>query len=183
VRSIVDSAVRPKVHYRSNASTNSCLRKWPSRRQCDWHLRCRPYRGAPCAILINFRIPAGTSVSINPLFTHYMPELWPELYKLGVETGHANSSDGVMTGIAATAALPATIHSSIINASATTGGVAIFAGATNTSGAGHFQNGGNLNANITITYPGLRSRVARALMLLRTTPRTVSSSMAAATGT
>jgi cytochrome P450 len=25
-----------------------------------------------------FRIPAGTSVSINPLFTHYMPELWPE---------------------------------------------------------------------------------------------------------
>jgi cytochrome P450 len=27
---------------------------------------------------MNFRIPAGTSVSINPLFTHYMPELWPE---------------------------------------------------------------------------------------------------------
>jgi cytochrome P450 len=25
-----------------------------------------------------FRIPAGTSVSINPLFTHYMPEPWPE---------------------------------------------------------------------------------------------------------
>jgi cytochrome P450 len=25
-----------------------------------------------------FRIPAGTSISINPLFTHYMPELWPE---------------------------------------------------------------------------------------------------------
>jgi cytochrome P450 len=27
---------------------------------------------------MNFRIPAGSSVSINPLFTHYMPELWPE---------------------------------------------------------------------------------------------------------
>jgi cytochrome P450 len=25
-----------------------------------------------------FRIPAGTNVAINPLFTHYMPELWPE---------------------------------------------------------------------------------------------------------
>jgi cytochrome P450 len=24
------------------------------------------------------RIPAGTRVSINPLFTHYMPELWPD---------------------------------------------------------------------------------------------------------
>ena len=68
-----------------------------------------------------------------------------------------------MTDIAATAALTATIHSSLtlINASATTGGVAIFAGATNNSGAGHFQNGGNLNANITITYTGSRSRAAR----------------------
>lgn len=25
-----------------------------------------------------FRIPAGTRVTINPLFTHYMPEIWPE---------------------------------------------------------------------------------------------------------
>ena len=25
-----------------------------------------------------FRIPAGAGVNINPLFTHYMPELWPE---------------------------------------------------------------------------------------------------------
>src|SRR5208282_5968531 len=25
-----------------------------------------------------FRIPAGTGVNVNPLFTHYMPQLWPE---------------------------------------------------------------------------------------------------------
>ena len=25
-----------------------------------------------------FRIPAGTGVSINPLYTHFMPEIWPE---------------------------------------------------------------------------------------------------------
>jgi cytochrome P450 len=25
-----------------------------------------------------FRIPAGTGVNINPLYTHYMPQLWPE---------------------------------------------------------------------------------------------------------
>lgn len=25
-----------------------------------------------------FRIPAGTRITINPLFTHYMPEIWPE---------------------------------------------------------------------------------------------------------
>ena len=25
-----------------------------------------------------FRIPAGTGVNINPLFTHHMPDLWPE---------------------------------------------------------------------------------------------------------
>ena len=108
-----------------------------------------------------------------------------ESFVLGLATFHANTGDGVVTDIDATAASPTTIHSSLtlINASATTGGVAIFASATNTSGAGHFQNGGNLNANITITYTGLRSRAARALMLLRTTPRTVSSSMATATRT
>jgi cytochrome P450 len=25
-----------------------------------------------------YTIPAGTSVGINPLFTHHMPEIWPE---------------------------------------------------------------------------------------------------------
>ena len=25
-----------------------------------------------------FRIPAGTGVNINPLYTHFMPEIWPE---------------------------------------------------------------------------------------------------------
>jgi hypothetical protein len=68
-----------------------------------------------------------------------------------------NSSDGVVTDIAAKAASPTTIHSSLtlINASATTGGVQIEAGATNTSSDGQFLNGASLNANVTITYGGL----------------------------
>jgi hypothetical protein len=78
--------------------------------------------------------------------------------KLGSPTGHANSGDGFVTDIAATAASPTTIHSSLklIDASETpAGGVEIFAGATNTSGAGNFANGASLNANVTITYTGL----------------------------
>jgi hypothetical protein len=80
-----------------------------------------------------------------------------ELFHLGSQTAHANSGDGVVTDIAATASLPTKIHSSLtlINASATTGGVDIFAGATNTSGAGNFQNGESLNPNVTVTYTGL----------------------------
>ncbi|MGA2814969.1 MAG: cytochrome P450, partial [Xanthobacteraceae bacterium] len=27
---------------------------------------------------MGFRIPAGTGVNVNPLYTHYMPQLWPE---------------------------------------------------------------------------------------------------------
>jgi hypothetical protein len=80
-----------------------------------------------------------------------------EFFSLGSDTGHSNSGDGVVTDIAATAASPTTIHSSLtlIDASATTGEVVIEAGATNTSGAGNFQNGGSLPANVTITYTGL----------------------------
>jgi hypothetical protein len=50
-----------------------------------------------------------------------------------------------------------TINSSLklIDASATTGGVQISAGATNTSGAGNFEDGESLNAGVTITYTGL----------------------------
>jgi hypothetical protein len=71
--------------------------------------------------------------------------------------GASNSLDGVVTDIAATAASPTTIHSSLtlINASATTAGVAIEAGATNTSSDGQFLNGASLNPNVTITYAGL----------------------------
>jgi len=78
-------------------------------------------------------------------------------FVLGAFTEDGNSGDGVVTDIGATAASPTTIHSSLtrIDASATTVGVDIFAGATNTSGAGDFQNGGSLNANVTITYTGL----------------------------
>jgi hypothetical protein len=62
-----------------------------------------------------------------------------------------------VTDIAATAAAPTKIASSLklIDASATTGDVDIFAGATNTSGGGDFRDGESLNANVTITYTGL----------------------------
>ena len=72
-------------------------------------------------------------------------------------TKDTNTVDGVVTDIAATANSPTTIHSSLklIDASTTTGGVIIYAGITNTSGGGLFENGGSLNPNITITYTGL----------------------------
>ena len=80
-----------------------------------------------------------------------------EFFQLGSLPGQSNHVDGVVTDIAATATSPKTIHSSLtlIDASTTTGGLSIEAGATNTSGAGNFQNGGSLNANVTITYTGL----------------------------
>ena len=80
-----------------------------------------------------------------------------EAFGLGGGTGRSNSGDGVVTDIDASATSPAKIHSSLtlIDASATTGGVGILAGATNTSGAGQFDNGGSLNTNVTITYTGL----------------------------
>ena len=82
-----------------------------------------------------------------------------EHFILGSTLGLSNVDDGVVTAVAATAASPTTIHSSLtlIDASATTtGGVEILAGATNTSGAGDFQGGFGLNPNITITYTGLK---------------------------
>jgi hypothetical protein len=79
-----------------------------------------------------------------------------EPFILGSPSGHSNSGDGIVT-IVATATSPTTIHSSLklIDASAMTGSVEIFAGATNTSGDGAFVDGGSLNANLTITYTGL----------------------------
>jgi hypothetical protein len=70
---------------------------------------------------------------------------------------NSNTGDGVVADLGATAASPTTINSALtlIDASATTGMVRIFAGATNTPGAGTFVNGGSLNANVTITYTGL----------------------------
>jgi hypothetical protein len=80
-----------------------------------------------------------------------------ESLDLGSAAGTINTGDGVVTDINATASLPTKIHSSLtlIDASATTGSVDIIAGATNTSGVGPFENGGGLNANVTITYTGL----------------------------
>ena len=80
-----------------------------------------------------------------------------EPFFLGSSTGHSNNGDGVVTDIAATAASPTTIHSSLtlINALATSGGVTILAGATNTTGAGKFENGESLSANVAISYTEL----------------------------
>jgi hypothetical protein len=80
-----------------------------------------------------------------------------ETIALGLDTGHSNNDDGVVTDIGATAFSPIKIHSSLtlIDASATTGGLEIFAGATNTGGAGSFENGASLNPNVTVTYTGL----------------------------
>jgi hypothetical protein len=63
-----------------------------------------------------------------------------EDFALGFTTHQSNSSDGVVTDIAAAAASPTTVHSSLklIDASAATGNLHIVAGATNTSGEGHF---------------------------------------------
>jgi hypothetical protein len=80
-----------------------------------------------------------------------------EQFILGRGSGQSNGGDGVVTDIAAKAASPTTIHSSLtlIDASATTGALSISAGATNTSSEGQFLNGASLNANVTITYTGL----------------------------
>jgi hypothetical protein len=80
-----------------------------------------------------------------------------ESFVIGQTSISSNVGDGVVTDIAATAKSPTTIHSSLklIDASATTGELQIFAGATNTSGAGLFVDGGSLNANISIKYTGL----------------------------
>ena len=81
-----------------------------------------------------------------------------ERFLLGQQViGQSNSDDGVVTDIGATATSPTTIHSSLtlIDASATTGRVSILAGATNTGGAGNFDNGESLNGNVTITYTGV----------------------------
>jgi hypothetical protein len=65
-----------------------------------------------------------------------------EEFVLGKIKG-TNDGDGVVTDIAATATSPTKIAASLtlIDASATTGGVEILAGATNTSGGGPFDNG------------------------------------------
>jgi hypothetical protein len=80
-----------------------------------------------------------------------------EEFLLGGFTNNSNTGDGAVTDIAVTAKSPRTILSSLtlIDASATTGFVDIFAGATNTSGSGPFLDSGKLNANVTITYTRL----------------------------
>jgi hypothetical protein len=75
-----------------------------------------------------------------------------EPFFLGAATGNANSGDGVVTDTAAKANHGVLSSLTLINASAATGQVNIFAGATNESTAGSFENGGTLNANVTISY-------------------------------
>jgi len=76
----------------------------------------------------------------------------------GAAAFHSNNGDGVVTDIAATTTSATTVHSSLrlIDASASTGSLLIFAGATTTGGAINFRNGESLNANVTITYTGLK---------------------------
>ena len=72
-------------------------------------------------------------------------------------TGTPDGGDGVVTDSAIAAAGSATTTASsltLIDASATTGGVTIYAGASNVA-AGVYINGGTLAANNTITYTGL----------------------------
>jgi hypothetical protein len=111
---------------------------------------------------IDSRGTAGGATELNQLadFNNALTTVTvggSEFFQLGLLSGHSNTGDGVVTDIAARATSPTTIHSSLtfIDASATTGGVNILAGATNTSGAGSFDDGVSLNANITITYTGL----------------------------
>jgi hypothetical protein len=80
-----------------------------------------------------------------------------ELFFLGSFSSLSNSGDGVVTDVERMASSATTIHSSLtlIDASKTTGGVGILAGATNTSSAGSFDDRANLNANVTIKYNGL----------------------------
>ena len=92
-----------------------------------------------------------TAVTISGFFTNSS-----ELFILGSPSGNSNTGDGVVTATAE-AIMSTKIASSLtlIDASATTGRVDILAGATNTSGGGNFENGGSLNANVSITYTGL----------------------------
>ena len=78
-----------------------------------------------------------------------------EPFILGSPAGASNAGDGVVTFIASGTLSPHLSSLKLIDASATTGGVDIYAGATNTSSDGAFVDGGSLNANLTITYTGL----------------------------
>jgi len=80
-----------------------------------------------------------------------------EKFVLGA-TGTSNVGDGVVTDIDAAPKSAKTIASSLelIDGHDTTGTLIIYAGASNTSGAGDFANGASLNANATITYTGLK---------------------------
>ena len=133
---------------------------------------------------------ASTGVGFNSL--HQLAEKTNDLttvtisgsepFGLGSISADSNAADGVVTDIAATAASPTKIHSSLtlIDASATTGGLAIFAGATNTSSAGVFEMAGTSTSTSRSRTPGSRSRAARVTIPSRTTLRTVSSTMATA---
>jgi hypothetical protein len=66
------------------------------------------------------------------------------------------SSIVAVAAISVTTPSPRLLLACLIDASATTGHVDIYAGATNTSGVGPFVDGASLNPNITITYTGLK---------------------------
>jgi hypothetical protein len=76
-----------------------------------------------------------------------------EPFILGSPAGASNAGDGVVTFIASGTLSPHLSSLKLIDASATTGGVEIFAGATNTGSDGAYV--ANLPVGETITYTGL----------------------------
>jgi hypothetical protein len=76
-------------------------------------------------------------------------------FSLGSNSDNSNTGDGVVTGLEFLST-PTTIHSSLtlINASATSGPVTIYAGATNTPSNGAYEDGASFG-NVTVTYTGL----------------------------
>ena len=76
-----------------------------------------------------------------------------ERFLLGSPAGASNTGDGVVTYLGNTPTGASSL--TLINASATTGGVTIFAGATNTPSEGSFVAPLFLSLNLKVTYTGL----------------------------
>jgi hypothetical protein len=78
-----------------------------------------------------------------------------ERFILGSPAGTSNGGDGVVTFVETLSPSKFASSLTLIDASATTGGVNIFAGATNTNSEGPFVVNFGSSSNFTITYTGL----------------------------
>ena len=73
------SAPTPGRRCRSTASATSSRPNGRSRRRCACSRRCRRSRAGRCATSTSkARIPGGTHVGVNPMYTHRMPEYWED---------------------------------------------------------------------------------------------------------